>query len=108
NPRRTETSYIPMSALNGDNVVERSQLMPWYDGPPLLELLEQVEVAYDHPDEKPARFPVQWVIRPTATVAARANGNPSSVVPAPAGAEVDYRGYSGQLASGALRVGDEV
>jgi bifunctional enzyme CysN/CysC len=89
NPRRTETTYLPMSALNGDNVVERSATMPWYDGPPLLELLEQVEVAYDHPDEKPARFPVQWVIRPTATVA-------------------DYRGYSGQLASGALRVGDEV
>jgi sulfate adenylyltransferase large subunit len=89
NPRRTATTYLPMSALNGDNVVERSAAMGWYDGPPLLELLEQVEVAYDHPDEKPARFPVQWVIRPTATVA-------------------DYRGYSGQLASGALRVGDEV
>ncbi len=89
NPRRTETSYIPMSALNGDNVVERSRLMPWYDGPVLLDLLEQVEVAYDHPDDKPARFPVQWVIRP-------ANG------------EGDYRGYSGQLASGALRLGDEV
>ena len=89
NPRRTETSYIPMSALNGDNVVERSQLMPWYEGPVLLDLLEQVEVAYDHPDEKPARFPVQWVIRP-------------------AGGVGDYRGYSGQLASGALRLGDEV
>ena len=64
--------------------------MPWYDGPVLLEHLEQVEVAYDHPDAKPARFPVQWVIRP-------ANGNGS-----------DYRGYAGQLASGALRRGDEV
>ncbi|HTW43696.1 MAG TPA: GTP-binding protein [Solirubrobacteraceae bacterium] len=89
NPRQTETTYLPMSALNGDNVVERSALMPWYDGPPLLELLEQVEVAYDHPHEKPARFPVQWVVRP-------ANGGG------------DYRGYSGQLASGALRLGDEV
>ncbi len=88
NPRRTETSYIPISALDGDNVVEPSQRMPWYDGPPLLEWLEQVEVAYDHPHERPARFPVQWVIRP-------AQG-------------ADYRGYSGQLASGALRVGDEV
>jgi sulfate adenylyltransferase large subunit len=88
NPRNTETSYIPISALDGDNVVERSQRMPWYDGPPLLAWLEQVEVAYDHPDERPARFPVQWVIRP-------AQGR-------------DYRGYSGQLASGALRVGDEV
>jgi sulfate adenylyltransferase large subunit len=91
NPRQTETSYMPMSALNGDNVVEPSAAMPWYDGPPLLEFLEQVEVTYDHPDEKPARFPVQWVIRP-------ADG---------AGGD-DYRGYSGQLASGALRVGDEV
>ena len=57
-------TYIPMSALNGDNVVDRSELMPWYDGPVLLDHLEQVEVAYDHPDAKPARFPVQWVIRP--------------------------------------------
>jgi bifunctional enzyme CysN/CysC len=109
NPRRTETTYLPMSALNGDNVVERSSAMPWYDGPPLLELLEQVEVAYDHPDEKPARFPVQWVIRPTATVAAvgastAGDGPPSATL----SADIDYRGYSGQLASGALRVGDEV
>ena len=88
NPRNTQTSYIPISALEGDNVVERSARMPWYDGPPLLEWLEQVEVAYDHPHERPARFPVQWVIRP-------AQGR-------------DYRGYSGQLASGSLRVGDEV
>ncbi len=91
NPRRTETSYIPMSALDGDNVVERSPRMPWYEGPVLLDFLEQVEVAYDHPGEKPARFPVQWVIRPAAGE----------------GGE-DYRGYSGQLASGALRLGDEV
>ncbi|HEY4809698.1 MAG TPA: GTP-binding protein [Solirubrobacteraceae bacterium] len=90
NPRRTETSYIPMSALNGDNVVERSEHMDWYRGPVLLDLLEQVEVAYDHPEDRPARFPVQWVIRP-------ANGSVE-----------DYRGYSGQLASGALRLGDEV
>jgi bifunctional enzyme CysN/CysC len=89
NPRRTRTSYIPMSALDGDNVVERSTRTPWYDGPVLLDLLEQVEVAYDHPEAKPARFPVQWVIRP-------ANG------------ASDYRGYAGQLASGALRRGDEV
>jgi len=87
-----EISYIPMSALNGDNVVERSQEMPWYEGPVLLDLLEQVEVAYDHPDDKFARFPVQWVIRPSANYA---------------GAR-DYRGYAGQLASGALRRGDEV
>jgi sulfate adenylyltransferase subunit 1 len=86
----SDITYIPMSALNGDNVVERSELMPWYAGPVLLDLLEQVEVAYDHPYEKPARFPVQWVIRPSN------------------GAGEDYRGYAGQLASGALRRGDEV
>jgi sulfate adenylyltransferase large subunit len=84
-------SYIPMSALHGDNVVERSRHMDWYEGPVLLERLEQVEVAYDHPDDRPARFPVQWVVRP----AEDRNGE-------------GYRGYSGQLASGALRRGDEV
>ncbi len=82
-------TYIPMSALNGDNVVTRSPEMPWYQGPVLLDHLESVEVAYDHPGEKPARFPVQWVIRP-------------------AGGEGDYRGYAGQLASGALRRGEEI
>jgi sulfate adenylyltransferase subunit 1 (EFTu-like GTPase family) len=82
-------TYIPLSALNGDKVVTRSELMPWYDGPVLLDHLERVEVAYDHPGEKPARFPVQWVIRP-------ANG------------DGDYRGYAGQLASGALRRGEEI
>jgi sulfate adenylyltransferase large subunit len=92
--RGRDITYIPISALNGDNVVERSQAMPWYDAPgksTLLELLEQVEVAYDHPYDRPARLPVQWVIRP-------ANGNGGS----------DYRGYAGQLASGALRKGEEV
>jgi sulfate adenylyltransferase large subunit len=89
---RPEISYIPMSALNGDNVVDRSPLMDWYDGPVLLDYLEQVDVAYDHPYDRPARFPVQWVIRP---------GNGGS-------AGEDYRGYAGQLASGALRTGDEV
>ena len=86
--------YIPMSALNGDNVVERSPRMPWYTGPVLLDLLEQVEVAYDHPLQRPARFPVQWVIRPANGASADGRG--------------DYRGYSGQLASGALRRGEEV
>jgi sulfate adenylyltransferase large subunit len=89
-PGAGAVTYIPMSALDGDNVVHRSEAMSWYEGPVLLDHLEQVEVAYDHPGAKPARFPVQWVIRP-------ANGNGS-----------DYRGYAGQLASGALRRGDEV
>lgn len=86
-----DVSYIPMSALEGDNVVERSVKMDWYDGPVLLDFLERVDVAYDHPDDKPARFPVQWVIRPAGATAGE-----------------DYRGYAGQLASGALRRGQEV
>jgi bifunctional enzyme CysN/CysC len=92
-----EIIYMPISALNGDNVVERSERMGWYDGPVMLELLEQVEVAYDHPYDRPARFPVQWVIRPSAT---SSNGEGAAMG--------DYRGYAGQLASGALRKGDEV
>jgi sulfate adenylyltransferase large subunit len=95
NPRHTQTSYIPISALEGDNVVERSPRMEWYADQPLLGFLEEVEVAYDHPYDKQARFPVQWVIRP-------ANG---ATRPGESG---DYRGYAGQLASGALRVGEEV
>jgi sulfate adenylyltransferase subunit 1 (EFTu-like GTPase family) len=92
---KRDIAYIPISALNGDNVVERSEHMPWYDGPPLLQLLENVEVAYDHPDEIPARMPVQWVIRPSG---GGADGEDSR----------DYRGYAGQISSGALRLGDEV
>jgi sulfate adenylyltransferase large subunit len=87
-----EIIYIPISALNGDNVVEPSAAMDWYQGPTLLDLLEQVDVAYDHPHERPARFPVQWVIRPSSD-------DPDNR---------DYRGYAGQLASGALRPGDEI
>ena len=85
-------TYIPISALDGDNVVARSEVMDWYEGPVLLDLLEEVEVAYDHPHDRPARFPVQWVIRPAKSVAGSG----------------DYRGYAGQLASGSLRVGEEV
>ena len=86
-----EIIYIPISALHGDNVVDRSEAMDWYQGPALLDLLEQVEVAYDRPHDRPARFPVQWVIRPSSAAGAS-----------------DYRAYAGQLASGALRQGDEV
>jgi bifunctional enzyme CysN/CysC len=75
---------IPVSALHGDNVVEPSANAPWYDGPPLLRHLEQIEVARDR-NLDDARFPVQWVVRTT-----------------------DYRGYAGQMASGILRPGDEV
>jgi sulfate adenylyltransferase large subunit len=80
---------IPISALRGDNVVERSERMPWYSGPTLLQHLEAVEVSYDHPYDVPARFPVQWVVRT-------------------GGSDGEYRGYAGQLASGALRTGEEV
>ncbi len=89
-----DITYIPISALNGDNVVNRSQAMGWYAGPTLLDLLEQVEVAYDHPYDRPARFPVQWVIRPSV------GRSPPT--------HSDYRGYAGQMTSGALRAGEEV
>jgi bifunctional enzyme CysN/CysC len=77
---------LPISALHGDNVVERSERTPWYDGPPLLEHLEQVDVAADR-DLARLRLPIQWVARPT---------------------DGGRRGYVGQLAAGALAVGDEV
>jgi small GTP-binding protein len=102
---RPVISYIPISALDGDNVVARSRRMDWYEGAALLEILEQVEVAYDHPYDRPARFPVQWVIRPGAGLSVGVDRD----APAGAGAaDPDYRGYAGQLASGALRRGDEV
>ncbi|MBA3326691.1 MAG: sulfate adenylyltransferase subunit CysN [Solirubrobacterales bacterium] len=81
-----DIAYVPISALHGDNVVDRSERMPWYGGMPLLEHLESVDVARDR-DAGDARFPVQWVIRDHAT---------------------DYRGYAGQVAGGILRPGDEV
>ena len=81
-----DVTAIPMSALLGDNVVDRSVNLPWYDGPALLEHLEGVEVCQDA-ELDGARFPVQYVIRDPAT---------------------DYRGYAGQVAGGVLRVGDEV
>jgi sulfate adenylyltransferase large subunit len=83
-----EPTFIPISALHGDNVVERSERTPWYAGPPLLEWLEELEPEADRPDE--LRFPVQWVIRPMSDE------------------HHDYRGYAGQVASGAVRPGEEV
>ena len=85
-----EVTTIPLAALQGDNVVHRSDRMPWYDGPALLEHLEQVHVAREDAQQLPVRFPVQYVIRPMSTE------------------RPDYRGYAGTLTSGALRVGDEV
>src|SRR5438270_2039220 len=84
-----DVTFIPISALLGDNVVDRSEAMPWYQGPPLLYHLEHVHIASDR-NLIDVRFPVQWVIRP-----------PSSSV-------ADYRAYAGQLAGGVLRPGDDV
>ncbi|RHW20186.1 sulfate adenylyltransferase subunit CysN [Pseudomonas jilinensis] len=77
--------FVPMSALNGDNVVNRSPDMPWYHGNTLMEILEHVEVAADV-NLADLRFPVQYVNRPN----------------------LDFRGYCGTLASGVVRVGDPV
>ncbi|MGW2055320.1 sulfate adenylyltransferase subunit 1 [Streptomyces sp. NPDC001840] len=84
-----EITAIPISALAGDNVVEPSAHMDWYGGPTVLEHLETVPVGQDQAS-RPARFPVQYVIRPGTA------------------AYPDYRGYAGQIASGVLRVGDPV
>jgi bifunctional enzyme CysN/CysC/sulfate adenylyltransferase subunit 1 len=80
---------IPISALQGDNVVDRSENMPWYDGPLLLEHLETVEIASDR-DLDSRRFPVQWVIRPRSDE------------------HHDFRGYGGQVAGGVWSAGDDV
>jgi sulfate adenylyltransferase large subunit len=87
-PGRLRTIALPMSALLGDNVVERSTNTPWFDGPSLLELLESIdEVREDHVG---ARLAVQWVIRPHGA------------------AHHDYRGFAGRLNGGDLAVGDEI
>jgi bifunctional enzyme CysN/CysC len=85
----SDVTFIPISALHGDDVVERSTRMPWYDGPSLLYHLEHVHVASDR-NLVDARFPVQWVIRPMSDE------------------HHDYRGYAGEVASGVFRRGDEV
>jgi bifunctional enzyme CysN/CysC len=85
----TDITFVPISALHGDNVVERSRNMPWYDGPSLLYYLEHVHVASDR-NLIDCRFPVQWVIRPMSKQ------------------WHDYRGYAGQVAAGVFKVGDEV
>jgi bifunctional enzyme CysN/CysC len=85
----SDVSFIPVSALKGDNVVERSENMPWYGGSPLLYHLEHVHIASDR-NLIDVRFPVQWVVRPGTDE------------------HHDYRGYAGQVASGVLRSGDDV
>jgi bifunctional enzyme CysN/CysC len=84
-----DVTFIPISALLGDNVVDRSEAMPWYQGPPLLYHLEHVHIASDR-NLIDVRFPVQWVIRPPSTSVA------------------DYRAYAGQVAGGVIRPGDQV
>lgn len=81
--------FIPISALLGDHVVNRSEHMPWYQGAPLLDVLETLHISSDI-NKIDARFPVQTVLRPQ-------NGD-----------HRDYRGYAGRIASGIYRVGDEV
>jgi len=84
-----DLTIIPISALQGDNVVERSTNMPWYSGPTLMHHLEHVHVASDR-DLVDVRFPVQYVVRPKSDEFH------------------DYRGYAGQVAGGVLKPGDEV
>jgi bifunctional enzyme CysN/CysC len=85
----SDLSFIPISALQGDNVVQRSVNMPWYEGASLLHHLEQVYISSDRNLIDP-RLPVQWVIRPQAT------------------SVTDYRGYAGRIVGGVFRPGDEV
>lgn len=82
-------TYIPISALDGDNIVDRSTHFSWYDGEPLLNLLENVEVQHDI-NLTHTRFPVQYVIRPQTEDLH------------------DYRGYAGKLVSGIYKKGDKV
>lgn len=82
-------NYFPISAFHGDNIVTRSENMPWYDGSPLLDFLETVEVNNNNKFENP-RFQVQYVIRPQTDELH------------------DYRGYAGEVISGVYKKGDEL
>ena len=84
-----DIKYIPISAINGDNIVEKSPAFPWYEGESLLHILENVEVANDI-NYTDARFPVQYVIRPQTE------------------ALHDYRGYAGKVISGIYKKGDKI
>lgn len=97
-PRSAEAGYaeatqditvMPVSSLLGDNITRQSESMPWYKGEPLLNILEAIQVNTDL-DRRPARFPVQYVIRPR---------NES---------HRDFRGYAGRMLSGIIKVGDDV
>jgi len=81
--------FVPISALKGDNVVDRSKNMNWYDGPTLLYLLENIYISSDY-NYVDGRFPVQYVVRPQAEK------------------YHDYRGYAGRIASGTFQAGDRI
>ncbi|TAK30240.1 MAG: GTP-binding protein [Saprospiraceae bacterium] len=85
----SDVTFIPISALNGDNVVDRSEKMDWYEGSTLLYYLENVHIGSDH-NFIDCRFPVQFVVRPNND------------------AFHDYRGYAGRIAGGVMKKGDEV
>ncbi|MBT2248163.1 50S ribosome-binding GTPase [Arthrobacter sp. BHU FT2] len=100
----TDLTVVPVSALDGDNVVERSERTPWYTGPALLEVLETLPAADELESHLESfRFPVQLVIRPQGALA------PDAVA---AGLDVeayrDYRAYAGQITEGSVKVGDKV
>ena len=84
-----DVHFVPLSALNGDNVVDRSTNMNWYEGSTLLHLLENVHIGSDH-NHVDCRFPIQFVVRPQ-----------SKEYP-------DYRGYAGRISGGVFKPGDEV
>jgi sulfate adenylyltransferase subunit 1 len=84
-----DVQYIPISALDGDNIVDKSTNMPWYDGESLLHFLETVKIQNDV-NVKDARLPVQYVIRPETTELH------------------DYRGYAGKIMGGSYKVGDSI
>jgi len=84
-PGNLDIRFVPLSALEGDNVASQSEKMPWYSGPTLLEVLEIVEIQRVV-DTQPMRFPVQYVNRPN----------------------LDFRGFSGTLASGVVSVGQRI
>ncbi len=85
----SDIKFIPISALHGDNVVDRSEKMDWFQGSPLLYTLETTYIGSDH-NHVDARFPVQWVIRPHSDE------------------HHDFRGFAGRVASGVFKPGDEV
>ncbi len=87
-----DVTFLPISALHGDNVVQRSANSPWYEGTPLLHHLEEVHIASDR-NLIDTRFPVQYVIRPQSGTDADLH---------------DYRGYAGTVAGGVIKAGDEV